>query len=120
MRARMCVTGARDGNQPLRSVQQPDMVSKLGEPERICAGAAADVEDVRWRLRDVAHDQLTGAQRFELECAVLEARLLGRRIVVRLDRWIEGRLRVFAHCHPSPSISSGAWRLAPGAWATFS
>jgi hypothetical protein len=55
----MCIAGAGDGDQPLRRVQQPDVISKLGEPERVCASATADVEDLRRRLRDVSDDQLT-------------------------------------------------------------
>src|SRR5690242_712547 len=89
---RVFISLASNVHQSWRSVDQPNFITTLGQPERVHSGSAADIEHARGRLGRVPENQLTGSNFLELKRTVLQPRFFGRVVVVVLDLGVEARL----------------------------
>ena len=69
-------------------VDQAHFVAALGEPRRVLAGPAADVEDDRGRRREVTLEHLLRPRELELRAAARKAVSLDARRVVSVDRLV--------------------------------
>src|SRR5947207_16015753 len=69
------VARARDFHQTINGIDEPDVVTELGEPERVGAGRSPDVDYYCWRRRRVPQTQLTGTKFLHGDGAILETRL---------------------------------------------
>ena len=89
----MCHAGRpRLGEVQLDRIHQLDVVAALGQPHRVRAGAAADVEHARGRRWQEPLEQLLGADELEPAPAA-QPPLLVAAVVVVADLWI--------HCRPA-------------------
>jgi hypothetical protein len=66
------VPGTRDGDKARHRVDQSDLVSTLGQPERVGPGRPADVEHGRRRRGGVPEDELTSSELLEAKHAELQ------------------------------------------------
>ena len=85
------VARPRDCHQTINAINEPDVVTELGEPERVGPGRSADVDYYCWRRGSVPQNQLTGTKFLEARGAILETRLFRLSIIVVRNGGIEAR-----------------------------
>jgi hypothetical protein len=78
-------------------INEVNVVAALGQPERVRAGGAANVDYRRRRGRRMAFDQFASTELLNSEGALLEARLLWGTVIVRRDRGIKASGRSLGH-----------------------